>query len=130
MSLRAFREWKAGEVQTENDSMSTEVKPSQVRDEDSESDVSLIATPPQQGSVGWGSKRLRSRKREPTDKMEKPSSAEDVEFIQGRCYKVAFKIDNSRPQEQIYHEEDFLDDEISGDEEWDGVDVVDDGYAW
>jgi hypothetical protein len=41
-----------------------------------------------------------------------------------------FRVDNSRPQEQIYDEEDFLDEEISGDEDWDGNDFEDDGYAW
>jgi hypothetical protein len=50
------------------------------------------------------------------------SEGEEVVFIQGRCHTVEFRIDNSRPQEQLYEEADFLDDEPSGDEDWNGED--------
>ncbi|KAF2744571.1 hypothetical protein M011DRAFT_488904 [Sporormia fimetaria CBS 119925] len=47
-------------------------------------------------------------------------------FIQGRCHKVELKIDNSRPVEVQYDEGDFMDDELSGDEEWTGDYEVED----
>lgn len=53
-------------------------------------------------------------------------------FIQGMCDVVDIRIDNLRPAQMQYSENDFLDDEISGDEEWNGDDglVADGGYAW
>ncbi|MCJ1244252.1 hypothetical protein MMC30_001450 [Trapelia coarctata] len=53
-------------------------------------------------------------------------------FIQGLCDVVDIRIDNLRPAQMQYSENDFLDDEVSGDEEWNGDDgiVADGGYAW
>ncbi|KAL8947383.1 MAG: hypothetical protein Q9222_006329 [Ikaeria aurantiellina] len=48
-------------------------------------------------------------------------SAEDDEedlFIQGKCDVVRVVIDNLRPTEEHLEEKDFLDEEISGDEDW------------
>ena len=47
-------------------------------------------------------------------------------FIQGLCETVFIRIDDSRPTELQYNENDFLDDEVSGDEDWDGTD----NFAW
>lgn len=58
---------------------------------------------------------------------------EDSElFVQGMCDVVDIMIDNLRPTEEQLHESDFLDEEISGDEDWNGDDdgVEEDGYAW
>ena len=44
-------------------------------------------------------------------------------FIQGKCHRVEFKIGNLRPRETQYTESDFLDDEVSGDADWTGVDA-------
>ena len=43
---------------------------------------------------------------------------EDEDFIQGRCLSVVFRIDDQRPAESQFNEDDFLDSELSGDEEW------------
>ena len=51
---------------------------------------------------------------------------------QGMCDVVDVLIDNLRPTEEQLHESDFLDEEISGDEDWNGDDDLADegGYAW
>ncbi|OMP85344.1 hypothetical protein BK809_0004014, partial [Diplodia seriata] len=53
-------------------------------------------------------------------------------FIQGMCEIVDIRIDNLRPREEQFNENDFLDSEVSGDEDWNGEDNfgVDDRYAW
>lgn len=55
-----------------------------------------------------------------------------VLFIQGLCNVVDICIDNLRPAQMQYSENDFLDDELSGDEDWNGDDgaAADGGYAW
>ena len=44
--------------------------------------------------------------------------------IQGMCDVVRVRIDNQRPAETQFNESDFLDDEQSGDEDWNGEDYV------
>lgn len=54
-------------------------------------------------------------------------------YIQGMCDVVRISIDNLRPSEEQLAESDFLDEEVSGDDEWNGDDVSidgNDGYAW
>ncbi|KAL8769596.1 MAG: hypothetical protein Q9194_005402 [Teloschistes cf. exilis] len=53
-------------------------------------------------------------------------------FVQGMCDVVRVVIDNLRPTETYLNEGDFLDDEISGDEDWVGDDDggTGEGYAW
>ncbi|KAJ5584689.1 uncharacterized protein N7459_004489 [Penicillium hispanicum] len=59
-----------------------------------------------------------------------PSEIEDMD-VQGMCDIVAIRIDNQRPTETQFNENDFLDDELSGDEEWDGEDYEPgDVHAW
>ncbi|KAK2766236.1 hypothetical protein FQN54_007752 [Arachnomyces sp. PD_36] len=51
--------------------------------------------------------------------------------VQGMCDFVLIRIDNLRPSEAQFKEADFLDDEVSGDDDWDGTDPEPgDGYAW
>ncbi|KAI9854761.1 MAG: hypothetical protein M1813_000882 [Trichoglossum hirsutum] len=54
------------------------------------------------------------------------------EVMQGMCSVVDIRIDNLRPTETQFVEDDFLDEEVSGDEEWDGNDLIfgDQSYAW
>lgn len=52
------------------------------------------------------------------------------QVIQGMCEVVDIRIDNLRPRETQATEADFLDDEIPGDADWNGEDVVEEGYAW
>lgn len=150
-SLRSFREWKTSQHEIDdtdkNDSLIQESpretqKRQDVVEDDSDSDVPLVPSRKRQDDERWDSKRLRSRARsahydessidDDADSSDDVDKDEDdkVEFIQGMCNTVIFKIDNSRPQEQIFAEEDFLDEEASGDEDWDGNDIVDEGYAW
>ena len=53
-------------------------------------------------------------------------------YVQGLCDVVDVLIDNLRPTEEQLKEDDFLDDEVSGDEDWNGDDDIpgDNGYAW
>jgi hypothetical protein len=57
---------------------------------------------------------------------------EKGEITQGMCSVVDIRIDNRRPTETQFVEDDFLDEEASGDEEWDGNDLIfgDQSYAW
>lgn len=51
--------------------------------------------------------------------------------IQGMCDIVMIRIDNQRPTETQFNESDFLDEELSGDEDWTGRDLdIPDSHAW
>jgi hypothetical protein len=56
----------------------------------------------------------------------------DLHAGQGMCDIVVIRIDNQRPRETQFNEQDFLDDELSGDEDWTGhdVDIGDGSHAW
>ncbi|RDL33979.1 uncharacterized protein BP5553_08347 [Venustampulla echinocandica] len=63
--------------------------------------------------------------------LKKDRKGKAKETIQGMCEVVEVRIDNLRPTEIQVTEADFLDDEVSGDEDWNGDDDrADDGYAW
>jgi hypothetical protein len=50
---------------------------------------------------------------------------------QGMCSEVILHIDGQRPADEQFKEADFLDDELSGDEDWNGKDVeAPSRYAW
>lgn len=149
-SLKAFREWKAGHVESEkelkeNDSLVegvAEVAEMKLNDSESDSDMPLIPIRKKEQDERWGSKRLRSRPKAATsydeatsddaDSEKESPSDDEIAFVQGHCHTVLFRIDNFRPREEIYGEADFLDTEPSDDEEWDGNDQNEDGdgYAW
>ena len=65
------------------------------------------------------------------DGGKKEDSKDDI-FVQGLCNVVDIRIDNLRPAEQQFDENDFLDEELSGDEDWNGEDVPlsDAVHAW
>jgi hypothetical protein len=51
--------------------------------------------------------------------------------VHGMCDVVSIRIDNQRPSETQFNENDFLDDEPSGDSDWDGADYEPGGgHAW
>jgi hypothetical protein len=60
-------------------------------------------------------------------------AANKEQFIQGFCTVVEFSLDNLRPNENLFTENDFLDSEPEGDADWD-EDAEEDfeggGYAW
>ncbi|KAK2751341.1 hypothetical protein FQN55_001076 [Onygenales sp. PD_40] len=59
------------------------------------------------------------------------SSANDNVPIQGMCDVVEIRVDNLRPADYLLTNDNFEDEEISGDEDWSGQDPDDgDGYAW
>ncbi|KAF2443398.1 hypothetical protein P171DRAFT_464163 [Karstenula rhodostoma CBS 690.94] len=160
-SLRAYREWKASDQETadRNDSLldltaedvqkgipDREVIADSHLETDSDSDVPLLA---KRRNERWNPKRLRSRAKASTNYDEtseneneeadadtqhtEDTEADDEEptVVQGRCHTVMCRIDNLRPREEMFHEADFLDEERSGDEEWDeDRDDVEEGYAW
>lgn len=61
-----------------------------------------------------------------------PAGCEDLMYRQAMCDVVDVRIDNLRPMGVQYNENDFLDAEASGDEEWDGKeeDRTESHYAW
>ena len=66
---------------------------------------------------------------------EKTSGRDDDErdfHIQGMCDVVNILIDNLRPTEDHFNENDFLDKEVSGDEDWNGDEshITEGRYAW
>ena len=63
---------------------------------------------------------------------DKKEYFKDNVFVQGLCNVVDIRIDNLRPAEQQFDEKDFLDEEPSGDEDWNGADVPlsDVVHAW
>lgn len=63
--------------------------------------------------------------------ITKKGKGKAKEVIQGMCDVVEVRIDNLRPTENQVTERDFLDEEPSGDEDWNGNDDdVGGGYAW
>ncbi len=53
------------------------------------------------------------------------------EVRQGMCSRVILHIDGQRPADEQFKETDFLDEEMSGDEDWNGRDVeAPSRYAW
>ncbi|KAI9730538.1 MAG: hypothetical protein M1834_005779 [Cirrosporium novae-zelandiae] len=67
-----------------------------------------------------------------SSKSHESVDEEGNDYIQGLCEIVDIRIDNLRPAEEQFNEGDFLDEEASGDEEWDGTDpiLIDDDPAW
>ncbi|KAL4782497.1 hypothetical protein BJX76DRAFT_332396 [Aspergillus varians] len=65
-------------------------------------------------------------------RMNEDDSDNDLLTTQGMCDVVVIRIDNQRPRETQFNEQDFLDDELSGDEDWTGHDMDMDGggHAW
>jgi len=119
MSLRGFREWKAkqnAETVLSHSDMTLAV------------DCASPPSEPQQSDSG-NKRRLRPRKTSDPEVLATivgPSvSLRDAvmqtleNFVQGMCDIVDIRIDNLRPTENQWHENDFLDSEVSGDDDWD-----------
>ena len=64
----------------------------------------------------------------PLTSVKRKGKAKNV--IQGMCEVVDIRIDNLRPRETMVTEADFLDEERSGDEDWNGEEGAEDDYAW
>jgi hypothetical protein len=108
MSLRGFREWKSRRIV---------------------SHVEIPVLPTPQPSDAGEKRHLRPRKS--VSDMEEQTDASPSEnlrnmvlhtlekHVQGKCDVVDIRIDNLRPREGQWHESDFLDSEVSGDEDYD-----------
>ncbi|EON61712.1 hypothetical protein W97_00928 [Coniosporium apollinis CBS 100218] len=86
----------------------------------------------------WHKRRLRPRTNtymetasSDDDSPSETGADEDI-FIQGLCEVVDLRIDNLRPRDTLFREVDFLDEEASGDEDWNGNDEIPGSgdYAW
>ncbi|KAK5688063.1 hypothetical protein LTS10_000041 [Elasticomyces elasticus] len=68
------------------------------------------------------------------EEVDEEVEEEDGEglYVQGLCNVVDIRIDNQRPRENQFTEGDFLDSEVSGDEDWreGGSEDGEEGYAW
>ncbi|KAF2168127.1 hypothetical protein M409DRAFT_65641 [Zasmidium cellare ATCC 36951] len=79
-----------------------------------------------------------SKSNSPSPESDEESESEEEEwrkqpekFIQGLCQLVDIRIDNQRPRENQWTEGDFLDSEVSGDEDWqEGAEFEEETYAW
>lgn len=79
-----------------------------------------LSTPPKRQSSRLAQRIVPEVDEEDTDPL-----------LQGMCDVVSIRIDNQRPTELQYNENDFLDDEPSDDSDWDGRDYDPPaGYAW
>ncbi|KAF2491569.1 hypothetical protein BU16DRAFT_574615 [Lophium mytilinum] len=154
VSLRAFREWKASQAagpngattaigavsEDEGDEAATPANISSQSDalEDTDSDAPILPRGARRRQTRgsddtWGTKRLRSRVRtsESENDTDSPQDVIVEKYVQGRCRVVDIRIDNLRPREDLFDEGDFLDSEVSGDEDWDGNEENEnDRYAW
>ncbi|KAF2859213.1 hypothetical protein K470DRAFT_219680 [Piedraia hortae CBS 480.64] len=82
-------------------------------------------------------KSMRARSTSQSQGIATPQEAQSpsewsLDEVQGMCETVDIRIDNQRPRETQFTEGDFLDSEVSGDEDWrEGNDVSEDEqYAW
>jgi hypothetical protein len=72
-----------------------------------------------------------SEARENAESTPISSSQSGEHEVHGMCDVVSIRIDNQRPSETQFNENDFLDDEPSGDSDWDGADYEPGGgHAW
>jgi hypothetical protein len=132
-SLRAFREWKEKKVaevvisppRPGGNVIVAELVEETATDEDSDMPSRKRKAPTNAAPT----RRLRPRKTT-SDEDDAPvamlgGTLRDMvmqtleTYIQGMCDEVDVRIDNLRPREDQFHESDFLDSELSGDEEWD-----------
>jgi hypothetical protein len=88
--------------------------------------------------------RGRGRYIDPTDDDTEPTSAaspaessaishsDDMDelFVQGLCEIVDIRLDNQKPRERQFGMGDFLDSDNESDEEWNGDENGEEGYAW
>ena len=73
-----------------------------------------------EASTSTSARATTKAQEEDDEKMED----DDVgPFVQGLCTTVLFRIDDQRPADAQFNEGDFVDEEMSGDEDWNGVDV-------
>lgn len=102
----------------------------------SDTQHSGLSTPSKRKSARLALRKFSETGDDETEKAERQESREISDIpstmIQGMCDVVMVRIDNQRPSETQYNEGDFLDDELSGDEDWNGNDLeVNDGrHAW
>ncbi|KIV98365.1 hypothetical protein, variant [Verruconis gallopava] len=151
-SLGSFKQWKERKVAevvitSQNPERHSEVTTVPVDktdlDEDEDDDGSDMPVRNRKRTaviVSGNTRRLRPRKtvveEDHTDDTERlPTFGSNVRdtvmetldrHVQGMCEEVDVRIDNIRPREEQFHENDFLTAEPSGDEEWNGVDLDDD----
>jgi hypothetical protein len=106
-------------------------------------DHSTAATPNKRKSVRIAKKELDGLAIEAFERAKSSRRSkvrvDDVDLEtdglrQGMCSEVVLHIDGQRPADEQFKEADFLDDELSGDEDWNGKDVEASSsrsrYAW
>ena len=102
----------------------------------SDTQHSGFSTPSKRKSARLALRKFSETGDDETENAEKQQSREasdkPLTARQGMCDVVMVRIDNQRPSETQYNEGDFLDDELSGDEDWNGndLDVNDGRHAW
>ncbi|KAF2840396.1 hypothetical protein M501DRAFT_991400 [Patellaria atrata CBS 101060] len=124
-SLRTFREWKEAVVSRPNAVKLSHVQIDMRRRGSgneglitSARDLSLTKT----GHREVRRLRPRNYHESSNDESDAPKEWKSAQerFIQGMCEVVDIRIDNLRPRDVLLTEQDFLDSEASGDEDWTG----------
>ncbi|KAL2066688.1 hypothetical protein VTL71DRAFT_2760 [Oculimacula yallundae] len=129
----AARNLESGKyVESSDSEQDTEIKPSSntsTRNSRLERELGILKeTAGKLGSFASSSAES-SEEDSGSNRIDKGKGKEN-EVVQGMCEIVEVRIDNLRPTETQVTEADFLDDEISGDDDWNGEDPAEDGYAW
>jgi len=116
--------------------MTTSSRPSTSHSNSSSSfttDDSTAATPNKRKSARIAKRELDGLANEAFERTKSSRKGKDIAFDkapgieglrQGMCSEVVLHIDGQRPADEQFKEADFLDDELSGDEDWNGRDVV------
>ncbi|KAJ8606996.1 hypothetical protein MRB53_040593 [Persea americana] len=145
-SKRQYEMWKANTFSQKNGVNEHEVKEIEPRPEEHLGEevadtaaTSAIESRPQRRSQRVSARPVRALSSASPSPDEAESSSEDSQmidgsdelFVQGLCDVVDIRVDNQRPRENQFTEQDFLDTEASGDEDWNenADDEVDEGYA-
>lgn len=134
ISLRAFREWKASrrmdDAADEHTTTPVHISSQSEAMESSDSDAPILP----KGTMRRLNRQMRRTRVSKRLQAIESDSEEEVTPTQGRCRIVNVLVDNLRPREALFGEDDFLDTEPSEDEEWneDNDETVDEGtsYAW
>ena len=141
-SFRAFRRWKYStsfEQTSAAPGTDTDLS-NRDRDMGHGSKLDCVRISPRKESVesAGPSRRTRQSQRiaaiDSNDGERQSEEGEESQndVTQGMCQVVDILIDNLRPRGEFFKEKDFMDSEVSGDEDWTSENdaVTDDGYAW
>jgi hypothetical protein len=128
MSIDLWKSWKAQQASVERHLRDGPVLEFPSRQQEH---TSPNQTPPTRSRRSTRVPQAKARSEESTSNEREDDSKNDPPK-QGLCNVVDIRIDNSKQREEKFTERDFLDEEPSGDDDWDeSIDGMEEsGYAW